>query len=66
MVIPDCSCVVLPLKGSTWSGAIMVNQVAFHTKMNNKNKIGKNTKITESIPLLKLFGSLSLGALNCY
>ena len=44
----------------------MVNQVANHTKMNNMNQIGKNTKITESILLLGLFDSLSVGAPNCY
>ena len=44
----------------------MVNQVANHTKMNNINQIGKNTKITESILLLGLFDSFSLGTLNCY
>ena len=44
----------------------MVNQVANHTKMNNMNQIGKNTKIAEGIILLGLFHSLSLGAPNCY
>ena len=44
----------------------MVKQVENHTKMNNMNQIGKNTKITESILLLGLFDSLSLQAPNRY
>ena len=44
----------------------MVKQVENHTKMNNMNQIGKNTKITESILLLGLLDSLSLRVPNCY